>query len=149
MKRAKKDNKEFKIIPETKMVTGEKYPKLIDSDFIYGVKEAERKIIGAAGDELDIIWDSYWIDKDEEKELIIRANAYCDERDEWNEKTGIEVCSSKLDMKNHYRLAKQYSRIYRLLQETAATVYRLCEMHVKKAKAIEDDLVNHYGRLKV
>lgn len=150
MKRVKKDNKEFKIIPEAKMVTGEKYPKLIESDFIYGVKEAERGVIGAAGDELDIIWDSYsWIDEDEEKEITIHANAYCDERDEWDEKTGIEVCSSKLDMKNHYRLAKQYSRIYRLLQETAATVYRLCELHLKKAKAIEDDLCNHYGRMKV
>lgn len=150
MKREKRGNKEFKIIPETKMVSGEKYPKIIDSDFVYGVKEAEREMIGAAGDVLDIIWDRYtWLDDDKEKELFIHANAYCDERDEWDEKTGIEVCSSKLDMKNHYRLAKQYSRIYRLLQETAATVYRLCEMHVKKAKAIEDDLCSHYGRMKV
>ena len=145
MEKKIRGNKAFKIIPEARLVIGEGDKKYISDDFVHGVREEERYVIGDAAACLDIQYEYDWMDED----TTIHANAYCDERDEWDEKRGMEVCSSKLDMKNHLRLAKQYSRIYRLLMETAATVYRLCEMHLKKSKAIEDDLVRHYGRLEV
>ena len=148
MKRKIRGNKEFKIIPEAKLVTGSMQKKCIADDYVYGIREVECAVISHTAACLGISVDE-WVSWDSGEDLKVHANAYCDERDEWNEKTGMEVCSSKLDMKNHYRLAKQYSRIYRLLQETAAVVYKLCEMHLKKANAIDDDLVKHYGRLKV
>lgn len=139
-------DKLFKIIPEAKLVIGTTNKKYIEDDFNHGVRREESYIISDAANCLGIHSSFDWFKDDD---TTVYANAYCDERDEWDEKRGMEVCSSKLDMKNHLRLAKQYSRIYRLLQETAATVYRLCKMHVNKAQAIEDDLVNHYGRMKV
>lgn len=149
MKKKIRGNKEFKIIPEAKIVVGAMPKKYIEDDFIHGVKEIQREIITEAAEQLDICYGEDMWYFDAEENTTVQATAYCDERDEWNEKRGMEVCSSKIDMKNHTRLAKQYSRIYRLLQETSEVVYRLCELHVKKAKAIEDDLVKHYGRLKV
>ena len=79
----------------------------------------------------------------------IHANAYCDQNDEFDEKRGIEVCSSKLELKNHRKLAKWYDRAARDLQEASLIAQSLCIRHEDKAQAIEDDLVRHYGRLKM
>lgn len=141
MKKVNIKGKKFKVIPEAKLVTGKKVAKQLIDDMKYGVRFNEADLIA---DTALILGISFFSNDD-----YITANAYCDERDEWDEKRGIEVCASKLDMKNHYRLAKQYSRICRLLMETSNTVYKLCKMHVDKAKAIEDDLVRHYGRAEV
>lgn len=141
MKKVNIKGKKFKVIPEAKLVTGKKVAKQLIDDMKYGVRFNEADLIA---DTALILGIPFFSNDD-----YITANAYCDERDEWDEKRGIEVCASKLDMKNHYRLAKQYSRICRLLMETSNIVYKLCKMHVDKAKAIEDDLVRHYGRAEV
>lgn len=144
MKKLNIKGKKFLIIPEARLVSGKKVAKHIIDDMIYGVKYNEANIMATAAALLDI---PFAVDFD--TNCYVSANAYCDERDEWDEKRGIEVCASKLDMKNHRRLAKQYSRIYRLLMETANTVYMLCKLHLDKADAIEKDLVRHYGRMEV
>lgn len=144
MKKVNIKDKRFKVIPEAKLVSGKKVAKHIIDDLKYGVKYSEADLMATAATILDIPFIDDFDSVD-----YISANAYCDERDEWDEKRGIEVCASKLDMKNHYRLAKQYSRIYRFLMETVNTVYKLCKLHLDKANAIEEDLVRHYGRMEV
>ena len=76
----------------------------------------------------------------------IKATAYCDPRDEFNEDTGINVCSEKLDLKNHMQIAKKYDAMYRWLMECANVCYQKCEKHYKKAVAIEEDMARMYGR---
>lgn len=78
----------------------------------------------------------------------LKATAYCDPRDEFNEDTGINVCSEKLDWKNHIQLAKKYDRMHRWLLECANVCYRKCVNHYEKACAIEDDMARMYGRKK-
>ena len=142
MKRVKIKNKEFKVIPEARLVQGEMIEKSFENDLKMGIKNKCKSIIRHGM----LVNDQNW---PASLDTILHANAYCDEKDEWNEKIGIEVCAAKLDLKNHKKLAKQYGRLYRLLFETIDVVTELIEYHTKKAEAIEDDLVRTYGRMKV
>ena len=141
MKKVVKHNKIFKIIPEAKLVIGEamgECPANIYKEFSEtGITEEERYVIRAA-------WSVLGIDIFDQP---LRANAYCDERDEFDEKIGVEVAASKVDLKKHRKMANKYSRLYFLLNKAASTVYKLFLKHCEKANAIEDDLENYYGRL--
>lgn len=141
MKKVVKHNKIFKIIPEAKLVIGEamgECPANIYKEFSEtGITEEERYVIRAA-------WSILGMDIFDHP---LRANAYCDERDEFDEKIGVEVAASKVDLKKHRKMANKYSRLYFLLNKAASTVYKLFLKHCEKANAIETDLENYYGRL--
>ena len=76
------------------------------------------------------------------------AVAKCDDRDEWDEKVGIDIAGEKLDLKNHTRLAKKYDQMHRLLMECATYCYAHCMHHYEKANKIEDDLYNYHVKEK-
>lgn len=132
MKKINIRNKTFKAIPEQKIVYGEMPLKWIDGDMKMGIKDIYKLVIIAA--------------VGEKNADTIKAKAYCDERDEFDERIGTEVCSSKLEYKNHIRLAKAYSRAFRILTEASYIAEKLCRRHFNKANAIEDDLIRHYGK---
>lgn len=139
MKRVTRKNKEFKIIPENRTVMGKEPRKYITSE-LNEARDKDAVLIECAE---DIIygWNGWY-------EPIV-ATAYCDPKDEFDEKVGLNVCEEKLDFKQHIQLAKRYSAIYRLLMETANYVYKKCETHLEKAEAINRDLIKTYGRMEL
>ena len=137
MKRVFRKNKKFKVIPENGTVMGKQERKRI-ADEIYEATCKEAILIECAEDMI-YGWHGLY-------EPVI-ATAYCDPKDEFDEKVGLNVCEEKLDFKQHIQLAKRYSSIYRLLMETGNYVYKKCEEHLKKAEAINADLEKTYGRL--
>lgn len=139
MKRKSIQNKNFKIIPEAKLVQGEMPEKLIAYDLTAGIKSKYKDLILAASFEYEDDWFPY--------DNVITANAYCDEKDEWDEKVGTDVCAAKLELKNHQKLAKKYDRIARDLQEACLIAQSYCIRHEAKAMSIEDDLIQYHGRL--
>ena len=144
MKKVTIKGKTFKIIPEAKVIQGEMAEKGYEKDLSIGIKPIYKSILRYA-----IVNDKVFRRHSLNETDIIHANAYCDENDTWDEKRGLEVCSSKLELKNHRKLAKLYDRISRDLQEAAIIAQSFCFHHEDKAQAIEDDLCRTFGRLKV
>lgn len=141
MKKLKIKDKTYKIIPEARIVCGEMPTKWAEyKDMRRGYKPLYRKIIVSA---LRILVPQYC------KYDTMYATAYCDEKDTFDEKTGVEVCAAKLEMKNHKKMARAYYRLHEALDECSRIAYGLCMEHTDKVKAIEEDLVEHYGRMKV
>lgn len=138
MKKINIKNKEFKVIPEAKLVSGVMPEKWIGKDLKRGIKPIYKSIIFNVAR-----WSSDYLDNEFP---AISANAYCDEKDTFDEEIGIEVCSAKMEWKNHMKLAKLYDRMHKILIETAIIVGAWCVEHEKKAEAIEADLTKFYGR---
>ena len=150
MKLIENGNKVFKVIPEGKRVEGYLLSKWVGSDLKEGIKPIYKKIIKPLAEELTILNmndGSFYYNNDEETLVpIINGKSLCDSHDEFSEKIGIDVCAAKMELKNHVKLAILYSRMHKLLVETAIIVDAWCIKHHEKAKAIEDDLINYYGR---
>ena len=144
MKLVKNRDKTFKIIPETKMVHGIA-PKKYVMDELDGVDESTKNVIVSAlcCCENDIY--RYLCSKNE----TVEANAYCDEKDVFDEKTGILVCSAKLDHRNHLKMSRKIRKAIKILHKSIEFLEIKLAFHEQKAKAIEDDLVRTYGRLPV
>lgn len=142
MKKKTIKNKEFIVIPEAKLVKGKMPQKVVFNDLTAGIKKKYKDVIFEAADNYygD---DEFWL-RDFDP---IEGKAYCDEKDEWDERIGIEVCAAKMDMKNHRKLARIYNNIAKDLQEAALIAQSYCIRHEDKAQAIEDDLVKYHGRL--
>ena len=140
MKKVIKHGKFFKIIPEAKLVIGEAIgnPASVFKEVSnVGISRDQELRIKSAIAVLDVdLFDQ-----------PLQANAYCDERDEFDENVGVEVAASKVDLKRHRKMANKYSRLYFLLNKAASTVYKLFLKHCEKARAIEEDLEDYYGRL--
>ena len=145
-KQVKVRNRTFKIIPEKKVVEGMMPGKNIDDILDCGIKRKYKDLISRAASNLTEDKYGYWYDvigcPDD-----VKATAYCDDKDVYDEKIGIEICSSKLDWRQHLKLAKLYNRIAKDLQEAALIAQSFCIKHDEKAKAIEEDLCRMYGRL--
>lgn len=135
MKRVNKHGKEFKIIPEAKLVRGETNKKLLVHE-LDGLPEMHRDIIQCI---------SMWRFNHMHDRTF--ANAYCDDKDTFDENVGMMVCAAKLDKKNHLYLAKECEKIYEILMDCVKYLYNKREWHLEKAKSIEDDLIKTYGRL--
>ena len=128
--------KEFKIIPEAKLVQGKAVRKHI-SDNIENLPYEEAFIIRVVDRFGDV------------KPNIVTANAYCDGNDTWDENTGVMVCAAKLDLRNHVKMVKDCERAIEILSKCIRHLEKMCQKHRRKAIAIEEDLVNTYGRLQV
>lgn len=143
------DTKSFKIIPENKSVEGRLFGKWVSHDLKEGIKPIYRFIIDAASDKLmlqSVIGDEIGIDEEGNIFPVIYGTSYCDKDDEFNEKIGIDVCSAKMELKNHRKLVKFYKRLHKVLMETMMIVDDWCIKHQEKADAIDRDLVEYYGR---
>ena len=136
MKLVKKNGKEFKIIPEAKIVQAKTNKKFL-MDELHGLPLEMKAVIRLIAD------DKYTSDQ------IIYATAYCDEKDTFDENIGMLVSAEKLDKKNHLRLAKECDRVYKTMVKCAKFLRNKRDMHLKKAQSIEDDMVKTYGRLRV
>jgi len=139
MKKVNVRNKEFKVIPEARLVQGKMVEKGIENDLKAGIKDKYKRLIRNASRKYTI-FDFLM------RENNITANAYCDEKDEFDEKVGIDVCSEKLELKNHLKLARLYGKIAKDLSDAAMIANGFCTKHEAKAMAIEEDLVRMYGR---
>lgn len=137
MKRVKKHGKEFKIIPEGKIVRGETVKKILLRE-LDGLPLRHRRTICAANDR-NLIEILSLDDK-------TSANAYCDDKDTFDENVGMMVCAAKLDKKNHLYLAKDCERTCKVLMECVEFLEKKRKRHLEKAQAIEDDLIKTYGR---
>lgn len=135
MKIINKRNKTFKIIPEANKVIGNMNVKTFSQYADYAsIPFLYRSLITNA---IDLSNDDF---------SYINATALCDERDEFDVNAGLDVCSAKLELKNHLRVARWYDRAHRRLIEAANIAYKLCKKHVDKAQSIEEDLAKTYGR---
>lgn len=146
MKRVEIGNKSFKVIPEARLIQGEMVEKSIENDLKAGIKEKYKKLIRFAGSNYECAFNIMFINTARVAANAVVANAYCDEKDEFDEKVGIDVCSEKLELKNHLKLARLYRKIARDLSAAAMIANNFCTKHEAKAMAIEEDLVRMYGR---
>ena len=130
-------NKFFKIIPEAKRVIGWMVAKDEDNyKDLSGIKDEHRELLVHA-----MYPYCDWFTGD-----AIKSIAVCDDRDTFDEKIGIDVCSAKLEKKNHLKMARKYDQAHRRLVESTQIAYAMCMYHYNKAKAIEEDLERTYGK---
>lgn len=143
MKKISSKNKTFKVIPENKTVICEINKRNIFDESLGGIPKDVEYIIETA---LRILYHGDWDDCFDDEIGIITAKATCDEHDKYNEEKGMAVAASKAIKKQHLQLARKYDRAHMALMEAANVVRDKCMDHMKKAQAIDDDLVNYYGR---
>lgn len=153
MKKVYYRNKLFKVIPENNSVECKASFKDFPGD-LKGIKEIYDHIIKSAMVSLYPERYSYIVDGNDNEIVgiaaiadFVKATSHCDIKDTFDEHTGINVCSAKIEKKNHLKLAKMYDRLQCVLFETAFIAAKLCIKHAKKAEAIEEDLCKHYGRM--
>lgn len=130
----RKSVKNFKVIPENKIVVGEMLTNGLSDEFADICTENELDCVP------EFIWGEGYID-----EINIKAIAKCDPKDAWNEKVGIDVASAKLDMKEHKRRVRKCERLLKVLNSLTKKTEEICYKHRAKATAIEEDLKNYYG----
>ena len=132
MKTITKDLKSFKIIPENKTTYGASFRKSLNDEVTSIMTDEELEVMPLYILEQNIFGYN-------------TAKATCDDNDEFDEEIGIGVVSAKLDRKNHLWMAKNYERALRDMNSAMRKLEDLCGKHLKKAKAIENDLENYYG----
>jgi hypothetical protein len=124
--------KNFKVIPENKIVVGGMYTGGIWMEFVDT----------CTADEINCLPEFIINDSVVSK---VNAIAKCDPKDTWNEKVGIDVASAKLDMKEHKRRVRKCERLLKVLNSLTKKTEEICYKHRAKATAIEDDLRKYYG----
>ena len=128
-------NKFFKIIPENKTVIGE------------GLKYSIEKEVKAnfTREELYILPYDLKLDELVDDDNYVYSKAVCIEDDVFDKQKGIDIASEKLDLKNHLRMVRKYSRALRYMQSAMRKLEDLINKHLKKAYAIRNDLDKYYG----
>ena len=132
MKVVNKNKKVFKIIPENKTTYGASFRKSLYNEVTSVMTDAELDVMPEY-----ILNDSIF--------GYNMAQATCREGDEFDEKIGMDVVAAKLDKKNHEWMARNYDHALRDMQSAMRKLEDLCNKHLKKARAIEKDLEEHYG----
>lgn len=125
----------FKVIPKNRIVVGDGVQTSIEEELYDVCNSKEVSCIPAAFLDGPFFFDDEWN----------HAVAKCDPRDEWNEKTGIDVVSSKLDYKEHMRKARRLEKTLVVMNSLMRKMEDLCQKHQKKAAAIRKDLEDYYG----
>ena len=75
----------------------------------------------------------------------VTAKAVCDDRDIYDEETGIDIVSEKLDMKFHKKISNKCFKMADALQQVMKVLDNLGSQHYKKYMAIKTDIENYYG----
>lgn len=127
-------NKYFMVFPDNGIVKGRVFKKPIGLDLDGCRKDAKNMIYHAI----------YSLKMDETPEYY-KSIAKCDERDEFDEKKGIDLVGEKLDRKQHHKLAIKFRRLYLLFLECAAFCMARYEFHNEKVKKIDEDILKTYG----
>lgn len=129
----RKDGKSFKVIEENRTTYGTAPRRKMMDELCSILTEDELDVLPGF-----IVYDFYsYIDN--------KAQATCDDKDEFNEKIGMDVVAAKLDMKDHLRMAKNYDRALRIMNAAMRKLEDMCNKHWKKAMAIRKDLEEYYG----
>ncbi len=129
----RKDGKSFKVIEENRTTYGTSPRRKMMDELCSILTEDELDVLPSF-----IVYDFYsYIDN--------KAQATCDDKDEFNEKIGMDVVAAKLDMKDHMRMAKNYDRALRVMNAAMRKLEDMCNKHMKKARAIRRDLEEYYG----
>ena len=71
---------------------------------------------------------------------LYKAVAKCDNRDDFDEKIGIEIAATKSDLKYHIAMRKKYMRVLKVLRKACDEIESLAVYHQKKVRNIEDDI---------
>ena len=132
MKVVNKNKKVFKIIPENKTTYGASFRESLYNEVTSVMTDAELGVMPEY-----ILNDSIF--------GYNTAQATCRDGDEFDEKIGMDVVAAKLDKKNHEWMAHNYDHALRDMQSAMRRLEDLCNKHLKKARAIEKDLEEHYG----
>lgn len=70
--------------------------------------------------------------------------ARCHTNDEYQEHMGIDLASTKADMKYHRRMAKDYAKYIADCERAIREFTELKEMHERKVRNIEEDIQAYY-----
>ena len=131
--------KKFYVIPEAKRVIAKMSRKgAMDYNDFSQIDYIHQDVLASSMDYDGVVGDLG-------SACSLKATAVCDPRDEFDERIGREIASSKLELKNHMLQARAYDKAYRLLIETANMAANLCKKHFNKAEAIREDLQRMYG----
>lgn len=132
MKTIESGNKEFYISPEGKTIIGTMRRKKGSTykDFSE-IDDVTQSIIRYA--------------TDQDGSVNVYSAAVCKDPDEYNEKIGMDICASKLELKNHIWIANKYKAAHKRLQKAANRASELYYKHLNKALAIKTDLEEYYG----
>lgn len=128
--------KEFFPQPEKKMVVGKYFVEdyhFCDDKLMFFPEWMQGIIIN--------IWEA----ADGFEDYFVSARAKCDDRDEYDEMTGVDIVSEKLDMKFHNKTARKCWRMARLARQVADALDELGIRHFEKYKFIRNDLEEFYG----
>lgn len=146
MKKVSIRDKSFKVIPEAGKVIGEMPLKWISKDLRRGLKPIYRRIIEFGMDTLYPKYSDLWLDfEDLYGSDTVKATATCDKNDTFDEDKGIDLCSAKLELKNHLKLMNAYDRLYLVLCDAAEHVLSMMGEHYSKAESIRRDIAKTYG----
>ena len=138
MKKVTHHKQTYKVIEEASLVTTSQPKKNVISDLVSRVNMSVRNLI------YDAMCLSGGYDYFDEP---VVANAYCCADDEFNERTGIDVCESKLALKQYKQLLRQCDKAYNLLMKASAAIRDRRQDYRSKIDSIESDLERTYGRL--
>lgn len=78
------------------------------------------------------------------EELSFKGVAKCLEGDEFNERIGREIASSKVDMKYHTVMAKKYEMLMKLYSKAIEELKVLHGNHIEKMENIKSDMDRCY-----
>jgi hypothetical protein len=73
------------------------------------------------------------------------GTAQCDEYDTFDPKVGIEIASTKADLKYHKAMARKYALTLAALKRAVSEIEPLMVKHEQKVKNIADDLARCYA----
>lgn len=133
MELVKKNNREYKIIPENNVVICRTQKYSLTKEWETEKKKV-KEILKTAAFQNDISAEEYYISK-----------AFCDGRDEFDEKKGIDIASEKADLQRHVAAMKYYVRMITSLSDAVDACDKLFRKHSDKAQVIYDDMVKTYG----
>lgn len=128
-------DKSFKVFPDKGVVRGRVFCQSISSEINGCSKDIEKIILHTI----------YLLGIDDDYPKYISCFSKCDDRDEFDEKKGIDLVGEKLDRKKHHKAANRFRRLYLLFLECAAFCMAKYEFHDKKIKRINEDIVRTYG----
>ena len=136
MERVKRvDGKYFKIIPENGTVIGKAKKRSLNKETSAIFTDEEWEVLPYY-----VIFDS----KNDE-DCYIYSKAICGKEDTFDKQKGMDIAAAKLDLKDHLRMARKYSRALRYMQSAMRKLEDLINKHLKKAYAIRNDLDKYYG----
>lgn len=136
MKFVEKNNRKYRVIPEARKVICETQSYNIDNEWKH-VNKATRALLCDANSYIKGLHNGMF--------EAYQTTAYCDERDEFDEKKGMDIASEKADLYRHESYIKYYERMIELLNEAAFVCNDLLIKHETKAQNIQDDMVRFYG----